>query len=48
MDGELDSSIVLYQNRLKWGREGDLKLSFEFRTEAELIEAVRLYFGDCP
>ncbi|KAI6477400.1 hypothetical protein MCOR13_011780, partial [Pyricularia oryzae] len=45
MDGELDGSIVLYQNRLKWRREGNLKLSLEFRTEAERVEAIRLYFG---
>ncbi|KAI7908663.1 hypothetical protein M0657_012190 [Pyricularia oryzae] len=32
-------------NRLKWRREGDLKLSLEFRTEADRIEAIRLYFG---
>lgn len=45
MDGKLDGSIFLYQNRLKWRREGDLKLSLEFRTEAERVEAIRLYFG---
>ncbi|TLS20550.1 uncharacterized protein PpBr36_11230 [Pyricularia pennisetigena] len=45
MDGDLDGSIVLYQNRLKWRRDGDLKLSLEFRTEAERIDALRLYFG---
>ncbi|TLS30085.1 hypothetical protein PpBr36_02656 [Pyricularia pennisetigena] len=45
MDGKLDGSIVLYQNRLRWRREGDLILSLKFRTEAERIEAIRLYFG---
>lgn len=45
MDGELDGSIVLYQNRLKWRREGDLKLDLEFRNESERIEALRHFFG---
>ncbi|KAH7311330.1 arylamine N-acetyltransferase 2 [Stachybotrys elegans] len=45
MDGELDGSLVLYQNRLKWRKEGDLKLDLKFKNETERVEALEHFFG---
>lgn len=43
--GELDGSLVLYQNRLKWRRRGNLKLDIEFQDESQRIEGLRRFFG---
>ncbi|PVI07374.1 arylamine N-acetyltransferase 2 [Periconia macrospinosa] len=45
IDRELDGSLVLYENRLKWRKGGDLKLNIELKDEVERVGALKHFFG---
>lgn len=44
-DGEIDSSITINQNTLKWRRHGEKLVSITFETDQQRVDALRKYFG---
>lgn len=45
LEGEIDGALALNQDVLKWRRHGEKVLDVKFNSEAERLEALRMYFG---
>ncbi|KAK5109129.1 hypothetical protein LTR62_007491 [Meristemomyces frigidus] len=45
LEGEVDGSLVLNQDVLKWRRKGEKVLEWTFKDDGERVEALRKYFG---
>lgn len=45
LEGEIDGSLVLNQDVLKWRRNGDKVMEWKFKDDGERVEALRKYFG---
>ncbi|KAI1498005.1 hypothetical protein F5X99DRAFT_395054 [Biscogniauxia marginata] len=44
-EGRIDGAIILWENSLKWRRDGETKLEIKLENENQRIDALRRYFG---
>ncbi|KAI1398162.1 arylamine N-acetyltransferase 3 [Hypoxylon fuscum] len=44
-EGHIDGALILFQDTLKWRRNGSIEFEVKFKNEAERIEAIGRYFG---
>ncbi|RYP72579.1 hypothetical protein DL771_004074 [Monosporascus sp. 5C6A] len=44
-EGRIDGAIVLFEDTLKWRRNGETTLQIKFTSEEERVEALERYFG---
>lgn len=45
LEAEIDGSLTINQNELKWRRHGKKTVDWAFKSEADRVEALRKYFG---
>ena len=43
--GQIDGTLVMDRNRLKWRRHGKSVLDVEFHSENDRVEALKRYWG---
>ncbi|KAI1378152.1 cysteine proteinase [Hypoxylon crocopeplum] len=44
-EGNIDGALILFQDTLKWRRNGETKLEIKFENEEQRVDAIRRYFG---
>ncbi|KAI0108782.1 arylamine N-acetyltransferase 3 [Hypoxylon sp. NC0597] len=44
-EGEIDGALILFQDTLKWRRDGETKFEIKLQNEKHRVEALRKYFG---
>lgn len=45
LEGEIDGSMTINHDNLKWRRRGEKVVHFEFKTEDDRVRALKKYFG---
>ncbi|OTA82860.1 hypothetical protein M434DRAFT_84365 [Hypoxylon sp. CO27-5] len=44
-EGEIDGALILFQDTLKWRRDGETKFNIKLQDEKQRVEVLRKYFG---